>query len=204
MGISEQQYRAHMERRRLRQCAPAFGSVAAPVVTDDPYERGAKLTVLRSLRDDPLAAMHNARQIDQAQFVAGRHWQRAFELAEVGGVRAVDPTRERVDDSRIAQATISDAQIRAFADLKRAMAALGLEGESLIKDFLGRGWCLRDIAAVAARIQNASAVMSAGACANASTRWRWSSVMRGGVRARPASPEKHMWRPFCPAFPGPE
>ena len=62
-------------------------------------------------------------------------------------MRAVDPTRERVDDSRIAQATISDAQIRAFADLKRAMAALGLEGESLIKDFLGRGWCLRDIAA---------------------------------------------------------
>ena len=100
------------------------------MVTDDPYERGAKLTVLRSLRDDPLAAMHNARQIDQAQFVAGRHWQRAFELAEVGGVRAVDPTRERVDDSRIAQATISDAQIRAFADLKRAMAALGLEAKA--------------------------------------------------------------------------
>jgi len=119
----------------------------APVVADDPYERGAKLTVLRSLRDDPLAAMHNAKQIDQAQFVAGRHWQRAFELAEVGGMRAVDLTRERVDGGRIAQATISDAQIRAFADLKRAMAALGLEGESVIKDFLGRGWCLRDIAA---------------------------------------------------------
>ena len=27
------------------------------------------------------------------------------------------------------------------------MSALGLEGESLIKDFLGHGWCLRDIAA---------------------------------------------------------
>lgn len=119
-------------------------------------------------------------------------------------MRAVDPTRERVDDSRIAQATISDAQIRAFADLKRAMAALGLEGESLIKDFLGRGWCLRDIPARRGAHSDASAVMSAGACANASTRWRWSSVMRGGVRARPASPEKHMWRPFCPAFPGPE
>jgi hypothetical protein len=118
----------------------------APVVTDDPYEPGAKLTVLRSLRDDPLAAMHNAKQIDQAQFIAGRHWQRAFELVEVGGVRAVDLTRERVDGGGIVQATISDAQIRAFGDLKRAMMALGLEGESLIKDFLGRGWTLRDIA----------------------------------------------------------
>ncbi len=119
----------------------------APVVADDPYESGAKVTVLRSLRDDPLAAMHNAKQIDQAQFIAGRHWQRAFELTAVGGVRAVDPSMERVDGGGIPQATISDAQIRAFGDLARAMSALGLEGEGLIKDFLGRGWCLRDIAA---------------------------------------------------------
>jgi hypothetical protein len=119
----------------------------APVLADDPYEPGAKLTVLRSLRNDPLASMHNAKQIDQAQFIAGRHWQRAFELAEVGGVRAVDMTRERVDGGGIPQATISDAQIRAFGDLARAMTALGLEGESLIRDFLGQGLCLRDIAA---------------------------------------------------------
>ena len=119
----------------------------APVLADDPYEAGAKLTVLRSLRDDPLASMHNAKQIDEAQFIAGRHWQRAFELAEVGGVRAVDMTRERVDGGGIPQATISDAQIRAFGDLAKAVTALGLEGESLIRDFLGRGFCLRDIAA---------------------------------------------------------
>ena len=124
-----------------------FNARVAAVVADDPYETGAKLTVLRSLRDDPLAAMHNAKQIDQAQFIAGRHWQRAFELIEAGGVGALDPTRERVDAGGIAQATISDAQIRAFDDLTKAMTALGLEGESLIRDFLGRGWTLRDIAA---------------------------------------------------------
>jgi len=125
-----------------------FNAEVAAVVADDPYEPGAKLTVLRSLRNDPLAAMHNAKQIDQAQFVAGRHWQRAFELVDVGGVRAVDLTRERVDGGGIPQATISDAQIRAFNDLSRAMTALGLEGDSLIRDFLGRGLCLRDIAVV--------------------------------------------------------
>jgi hypothetical protein len=124
-----------------------FNAKVAATIADDPYEPGAKVSVLRSLRDDPLAAMHNARQIDQAQFVAGRHWQRAFELAQGGGVRAVDLTRERVDGSRIPQASITDAQIRAFADLTKAMTALGLEGESLVKDFLGRGWCLSDIAA---------------------------------------------------------
>jgi hypothetical protein len=119
----------------------------APVVADDPYEPGAKVTVLRSLRDDPLAAMHHAKQIDQAQFIAGRHWQRVFELAQGGGMRAVDLSSERVDGGGIAQATISDAQIRAFGDLAKAMSALGQEGESLVKDFLGRGWTLTDIAA---------------------------------------------------------
>lgn len=123
-----------------------FNADVAPMVADDPYEPGAKLRVLRSLRNDPLAAMHNAKQIDQAQFVAGRHWQHAFELVEVGGVRAVDLTRERVDGGSIPQATISDAQIRAFGDLTRATTALGLEGDSMIRDFLGRGLCLRDIA----------------------------------------------------------
>src|SRR5690348_5832332 len=108
-----------------------FNAKVAATIADDPYEPEAKVRVLRSLRDDPLAAMHNARQIDQAQFVAGRHWQRAFELAQGGGVRAVDLTRERVDGSRIPQASITDAQIRAFADLTKAMTALGLEGESL-------------------------------------------------------------------------
>jgi hypothetical protein len=124
-----------------------INSVVAPVVADDPYELGAKITVLRSLRNDPLAAMHNARQIDQAQYIAGRHWQRAYELAEVGGARAVDTTREAVDGGGIAQATITDAQIRAFGDLARAMTALGQEGENLVRDFLGHCWTVRDIAA---------------------------------------------------------
>lgn len=152
------------KRRRLKKAVTLAASAAgaihdrratglsakaqvAPVVADDPYEPGAKLTVLRSLRDDPLAAMHNAKQIDQAQFVAGRHWQRAYELAAGGGVRACDPTRERVDGGGIPQPTLSDAQIKAFGDLAGAMSALGLEGESLIKDFLGRGWTIADIAA---------------------------------------------------------
>lgn len=108
----------------------------APILADDPYEAGTKITVIRSLRDDPLAAMHNAKQIDQAQFVAGRHWQRAYELSEIGGVRAIDPTKEAVDGGQIAQATITDSQIKAFRDLQRAMRALGLEGEILIRDIL--------------------------------------------------------------------
>jgi hypothetical protein len=110
----------------------------AAVVVDDPYEQGAKVTVLRSLRDDPLAAMHNAQQIDHAQFIAGRHWQRAFELAEIGGVKAIDAAKEAVDGGGIYQPSITDIQIKAFSDLYKAMTSLGMEGDALIRDVLGR------------------------------------------------------------------
>lgn len=119
----------------------------APVVVDDPYERGAKITVLRSLRDDPLAALHACNQIDQCQYIAGRHWQRAFELAQGTGLRAIDTTREAVDGGQIAQATVTDKQIKAFGDLAKASKALGMEGESIAMDVLGRGLTLSATAA---------------------------------------------------------
>jgi len=80
----------------------------------------------------------------------GRSIKRSLSLAAIGNAHSSlrrAGACERVDGSRIPQASITDAQIRAFADLTKAMTALGLEGESLVKDFLGRGWCLSDIAA---------------------------------------------------------
>ena len=74
----------------------------AIVEVDDPYaiEPGGKITVLRSLRDDPLARMSAAKQIDSAQFEAGRAWQADYEEAEVGGASAIDPTKEAVDGGK--------------------------------------------------------------------------------------------------------
>jgi hypothetical protein len=121
-------------------------AMVAPVVVDDPMEPGSKLTVLRSLRHDPLAAMHDAKQLDDAQFMAGRHWQRNRELAEVGGTKAIDPTKEAVGGGKIPEARISDAQIKAFKEMSAALRALGMEGSALIEQFLGRGLGVRDIA----------------------------------------------------------
>ncbi len=119
----------------------------APVVVDDPFEHGAKVTVLRSLRHDPLAALHDARQIDYCQYLTGRHWQRAFELAQGTGVRAIDTTKEAVDGGAIPQATVTDAQIIAFGDLAKAITALGMEGESIVKDILGEHLTIAQTAA---------------------------------------------------------
>jgi hypothetical protein len=117
----------------------------APVEVDDPYEEGAKIVVLRSTRHDPLAEMVSKGQIDQCDYVAGRHWQAAWENAEIGSVRAVDPTREAVDGGGLPE-LLTDSQRRAVQDLKAAREALGREGHQLICDVLGRGMSITQAA----------------------------------------------------------
>ncbi|MDB5514009.1 MAG: hypothetical protein JWQ17_767, partial [Tardiphaga sp.] len=58
----------------------------SPVEVDDPYEDGSKIVVLRSTRNDPLADMKSKGQIDDCDYVAGRHWEAAYEKAEIGGI----------------------------------------------------------------------------------------------------------------------
>jgi hypothetical protein len=109
--------------RRARE----IGALAdvAPVEVDDPYaiQPGEKIVVLRQLRGDPLARLHAHRQIDEAQYLAGRVYQRDWEAAE-RGARAIDPTREMVDNSRALE-PMSERQVRARARLLQVRTALG-------------------------------------------------------------------------------
>lgn len=107
---------------------------------DDPYaiNPGDKIVVLRSTRNDPLADMKSKGQIDQCDYIAGRHWQAAWENAEIGGVRAIDPGKEAVDGGRLPE-VLTDQQRRAVQDLKVAKAALGPEGARLVEDVLAKG-----------------------------------------------------------------
>ena len=110
--------------------------VAAEEV-DDPFEEGATILVLRNLRDDPIAAMRSKGYVDECQFMAARHWQRAYELAEIGGARAIDYGKEKVDGGKIPEPTVTDTQARAFADLSKVRAGLGDYGSSIVFDVLG-------------------------------------------------------------------
>ena len=99
---------------------------------------GGRIVVLRSTRHDPLADMKSKNQIDQCDYVAGRHWQAAWENAEIGGVRAIDPGKEAVDGGQLPE-VLTDQQRRAVVDLKNAREALGREGNQLVCDVLGAG-----------------------------------------------------------------
>jgi hypothetical protein len=112
------------ERDAAAAAIPPQAEVAAIDVDDPSAPRpGEPITVLRQLRSDPLARLHAHRQIDEAQYRAGRVFQRDCEIA-TRGVRALDPTRERVDGGMMA-AAVGDAQVRARKRLIAMEQVLG-------------------------------------------------------------------------------
>lgn len=121
-----------------------INSVVAPAVVQD--HAGDYIRVLRSVRDDPLAGMLARKQIDEAQFHAGRLWQRYQEDSEIGGARAIDPTKEAVDGGRFKEPDITRMSV-ALVKLREAKGELGEYGISLIYDVLQRRMTIIEIAA---------------------------------------------------------
>lgn len=111
-------------------CAPELSTL----IVDDPYEHGAKLEAARNIRNDPLARLHSHHQIDDAQFYAGRAYQRDWEVAE-RGARAIDPTKEAVDGGRIPE-PLTDEQIKARKRLVEIEVVLGRNTQIVIHAFL--------------------------------------------------------------------
>ena len=122
--------------------------MVAPMLVPDPMalEPGDKIVVVRNLRDDPLAERHARGTIDEAQYLAGRDYQRDFEQAGGGSVRAIDFTREAVDGGQ-APEPLSLARMRATDRLKLAHGALGLDGTAIAQDVLVGGFSVGLIAA---------------------------------------------------------
>jgi hypothetical protein len=125
--------------------------VAADEV-DDPYaiNPGEKIVVLRNTRHDPLFDMKAKKQIDQCDYVAGRHWQAAYEGSEIGAVRAIDPSKEAVDGGRLPE-PLTDRQRVNMQDIRAARDCLGSEGNQLIVDILGKGWSISQAATARGR-----------------------------------------------------
>ena len=124
----------------------------APDEVDDPLaiNPGDKIVVLRSTRHDPLFDMKAKKQIDQCDYVAGRHWQAAYENSELGAVRAIDPSKEAVDGGRLPDA-LTPVQMRGMQDMRAARECLGAEGHQLMVDILGNGWSIGQAATARGR-----------------------------------------------------
>lgn len=109
------------------------GAQVAPIEVDDPLEAGGKLYVMRSTRDDPLADHHARGHIDEAQYNAGREFQRHFGIAE-RGPRAIQWT-EAVDGDPPRE-NLTDGQLMAGKWLAKCYLELGADGTALVHDVL--------------------------------------------------------------------
>jgi hypothetical protein len=132
---------SHDRRSRdlLRNAEVATVEVENPLA----LEPGEKIVALRSIRSDPLARLHSHRQIDEAQYQAGRSFQSDWEKAE-RGPRAVDPTRDFVDGGQ-SREPITEAQRKAVLRLNLVHRELGADGSALVHDVLVHGMTMEQV-----------------------------------------------------------
>ncbi|CAL79018.1 conserved hypothetical protein [Bradyrhizobium sp. ORS 278] len=116
-----------------------------PVEIDDPLalEPGEKIVTLRSVRNDPLGRLHAHKQLDDAQYRAGRAFQNDWERAE-RGPQAIDPSREHVDGAR-GREPVTESQRQAVLRLNRAERELGLDGAAITHDVLVHGLTMEQV-----------------------------------------------------------
>jgi len=126
--------------------ARGLNAEVADIEVDDPYATkvGEKIRVLRTLRADPLARLHSHKQIDEAQYRAGRAFQRDSETA-ARGVRSVDLARERVDGGAPAE-PLTDAQVRARKRLSEMERVLGRTMHRVTQAVLVQGMNMETVA----------------------------------------------------------
>lgn len=116
-----------------------------PVEIDDPLalEPGDKIVALRSVRSDPLGRLHAHKQLDDAQYRAGRAFQNDWERAE-RGPQAIDPSREHVDGAR-GREPVTEGQRQAVLRLNRAERELGADGAAITHDVLVHGLTMEQV-----------------------------------------------------------
>src|SRR5262249_50059731 len=97
-----------------------------------------EITVMCSLRTDPLRWLQFRGRIDDAQFHAGRRWQRDWEQSAIGNLETNFPRRQRIDGGK-APEVLSGTALAASRRLRDAKNMLGCDQVRLIDDvFAGR------------------------------------------------------------------
>ena len=149
-----------MASRRLRKAAEAVdqpkvherlsddlldNAQVRPVIVDDPYEAGAKVVAFQNLRGDTLALLQAQGRIDGAQYEAGKQMRRFYECSEIGGVKAMDPSKVKVDGGGVSE-TLTEQVQQAIQEVLRLEKALGKEGAALSRDILLVGLTVKQCA----------------------------------------------------------
>jgi hypothetical protein len=95
-----------------------------------------RISAPRTLRDDQLGRLHHRRQVSEAQYAAGRHWQRLFDQAAIGRIRSSGDLRDPVDGSPRYPDPLTDRQQQAMKALGQLDGLLGELGSAVVRAIL--------------------------------------------------------------------
>lgn len=112
-------------------------------MVDDVYAPGEKVAVRVNLAEHPAELLRARGLIDEPLYVAASKFRAAYEAAGIGGVRAIDPTREAVDGGGACSVEI-DAQ--AYDRLNFYARRLGPICYPLIAAVMGQGRSVSEVA----------------------------------------------------------
>lgn len=109
-------------------------------LVDDPYEKGAKLRVIRNVREHPVSHLHARGILSESQRIAGEAFRSNYERAVLGGSRAIDYTKERVDGGLPAEPLTESAQraTQWLNDVARH-SGCGMRGYAILTHVCGEG-----------------------------------------------------------------
>lgn len=120
-----------------------------------------RVRVARALRDDPLGQMHQRKQIGEAQYQAGREFQRTWEAAG-SPLRSSGDIREHVDGGKGASDGITDTRMAAGKKLALWRSILGRDGYSLVESVLIDKRNIREVADTGAMMPGKAATTFTG------------------------------------------
>jgi hypothetical protein len=118
-----------------------FNAMTIPTLVDDPLDRSAQIVTTCSLRDDPLGWMFHHKQLDIAQYRAGRRFQQLYQAAEIGQLKGF-ALKDAVDGGGITPDIVTEYGRRCRKQLIEIAYTLKQGFYSLLCDVLGRGMYL--------------------------------------------------------------
>lgn len=139
--------RAGRRRKAVVTLATSTHIELAEGLVDDPYEPGKQLRVMRNVREHPVAWLHARGQLSESHRICGEMFRAKYERAMLGGAKAVDYTKERVDGGMPAE-PLSEAVQEAVEWLNGCArySGCGQIGWSVLTAVCGEGFGIQETA----------------------------------------------------------
>lgn len=135
-----------MSRKKSISLAQQYPqAVLAVDDVDDPYEKGAKLRVVRNVKEHPISMLHHLNRLDDAQRFAAMEFCKRFEQAGIGQQRAIDYSRVRVDGGMAAE-PLSERVQESVEWLNQCSRYVGSRAWPILISVAGEGRGLNEVA----------------------------------------------------------